>query len=156
MPLSPSQLAAGLQASYSLRDRGIPEAGIKPVSFTANPQLHVEVIGCAVLSADNPGAIPVTESASREGGVLPDFEALRAERNARHDAWVQQMRAEGWTVSGICAHNSPDACYCACPDGPCEHTWDGKPWESEDGCSWSTTCSRCGEICMYHSMRVGP
>lgn len=86
----------------------------------------------------------------------PDFDALRFARNAEHAAFVEKMKAEGWNVAGCCMNNDPDACYCACPDGPCEHTWDGEPWESQDGCAWSTTCSRCGITSMSHSMRVGP
>ena len=82
-----------------------------------------------------------------------DFEALRSARNAKHEAAMQKLKVEGWNVSG-CMHNDPSACYCACPDGPCEHTWDGKPYESEG--LWSTTCSRCGVTSFSHSMRVGP
>lgn len=85
---------------------------------------------------------------------VPDFEALRAERNAAHEAWVQKMQAEGWNITG-CGHD-PNACYCDCPDGPCEHSWDGEPWESADGGAWSVTCSRCGQTSMSHSMRTGP
>lgn len=83
-----------------------------------------------------------------------DFDALRSARNAAHEEWVKKMEAEGWKVGGC--HHDPNACYCACPEGPCEHKWDGKPWESEDGCAWSTTCSRCGTTSMSPSMRVMP
>lgn len=86
---------------------------------------------------------------------MTDFEALRAERNARIDEFVSNMRARGYEV-GHCAFRDKEACYCACPDGPCEHSWDGKPYESADGCAWSTTCSRCGISSMSHSLRVGP
>lgn len=85
----------------------------------------------------------------------PDFEALRAQRNAQLDAFAEKLRAEGWEVSGCCLHDK-SACYCACPDGPCEHTWDGKPYESEDGGVWSMTCSRCGTTSMSHSLRTMP
>lgn len=87
----------------------------------------------------------------------PDFEALRAERNRKRREKEAEWEAEGYTVLGRgCAHNADDACYCDCPDGPCEHTWDGKTWTSADGLSMSVTCSRCGITSLSHSMRTGP
>lgn len=86
----------------------------------------------------------------------PDFEALRAKRNASIANEGKRLAAElGLDGPLFCSHD-PNACYCACPDGPCEHKWDGEPWESTDGCAWSVTCSRCGETSMSHSMRTGP
>lgn len=90
--------------------------------------------------------------------TAPDFDALRAERNAKHAEWVAAMQAEGWSV-GHCAQRDNDACYCTCGvegGGLCEHRWDGEPWASSDGCEWSVTCSRCGTTAMSHSLRVGP
>ena len=85
-----------------------------------------------------------------------DFEALRAERNAKRRAWEAKMRAEGWEVAK-CNLRADSACYCACgTGGPCEHDWDGKPYESDDGCTWSATCSRCGITAMSHSLRNCP
>lgn len=90
-------------------------------------------------------------------GPEPDFEALRAERNRKRREQEAQWEAEGYTILGKgCAYHADDACYCDCPDGPCEHKWDGKTWESEDKCAMSVTCSRCGMTSMSHSMRVGP
>jgi len=87
----------------------------------------------------------------------PDFEALRAERNTARDAWVEKMRAEGWELASFCTNNANDACYCACGSGgPCEHTWDGQPYQSQDGSMYSTTCSRCGMTAMSHSLRNCP
>ena len=43
-------------------------------------------------------------------------------------------------------------CYCACPDGPCQHTWDGPEYTEDNGCMSSTTCSRCGAVAFYHDM----
>ena len=89
--------------------------------------------------------------------TTPDFVALRAERNAKRRAFEAKMRSEGYTMmGGGCSLGADDACYCACPDGPCEHDNKGDPYESEDGCAWSTTCSRCGSVSMYHDMRVMP
>ena len=86
----------------------------------------------------------------------PNFEKLRAERDAEIDAFVEKMRADGWEV-GQCALRDKSACYCDCINGgPCEHKWDGEPWQSADGCGWSTTCSRCGITAMGHSLRTAP
>lgn len=85
----------------------------------------------------------------------PDFAALRAARNAERKKFEDEMRKEGWNIVHACAHNIDDACYCACASGgPCEHTWDGAPYESEDGCTYSATCSRCGTTAISHSLRV--
>lgn len=84
----------------------------------------------------------------------PDFDALRAERNAKHEAWVKQMQSEGWQIA---SHYDRYACYCACGNGgPCEHKFDGEPYESKDGSLWSATCSRCGMTAYSHSMRFMP
>ena len=48
------------------------------------------------------------------------------------------------------------ACYCDCPDGPCQHIWDGPDKEFDDGHGVSCTCSRCGALAFYHDMRVLP
>lgn len=84
----------------------------------------------------------------------PDFEALRAERNAKRRAWEAKMVAEGWQAAHHCALSREDACYCACPDGPCEHTWDGEPYQSDK--LSSAICSRCGALAFSHGMRVMP
>ena len=85
-----------------------------------------------------------------------DFDALREERNKRVLAHHEKI-AEEWGVplQSLRSTFNPNACYCSCPS-VCEHTWDGEPWESEDGCGWSTTCSRCGCTSMSHDMRVLP
>lgn len=86
--------------------------------------------------------------------TLPDFDALRAERNARHDDFVKEMNADGWTLAYPYDYN---ACYCACgTGGPCEHVWDGPDFTSEDGCLVSATCGRCGMTAYSHSLRNGP
>lgn len=85
----------------------------------------------------------------------PDFERLRAERDAsllkKRQKWADK---HGVSVDAIHMHVSPGRCYCDCAQGgPCEHKWDGKPYES-DGL-WSTTCSLCGTTSFSHSMRIG-
>jgi hypothetical protein len=50
-------------------------------------------------------------------------------------------------------------CVCKCPDGPCDHVWDGEGVEGEEpggGYFSSVTCSRCGITSMSHSQWVGP
>lgn len=88
----------------------------------------------------------------------PDFDALRAERNAAHLEFMKSLAAElGATVDEPLRSNfDPDACYCACPTGPCEHDWSGPIWTSDDGCGMSTTCARCGCTAMSHSLRTAP
>lgn len=84
----------------------------------------------------------------------PNFEKLRAERDAAIDAFAGKMRADGWEV-GQCALRDKSACYCDCINGgPCEHDTDGVPYESDDGLTWSATCSRCGMTAMSHSLRL--
>lgn len=50
----------------------------------------------------------------------------------------------------------PVRCACACPDGPCDHLFNGEWMEWDDGRMASATCSRCGLTAMSHSMSVGP
>ena len=84
----------------------------------------------------------------------PDFEALRAERNAQHDAFVEEMRAQGWQMQ---REYNRDACYCACgTSGPCEHGWAGETYESKDGSLVSATCARCGMTAFSHDLRNMP
>ena len=87
-----------------------------------------------------------------------DFDALRAKRTASVMAVMQKLADEcGVTAESLHSNYNANACYCACgTGGPCEHAWDGEPWESEDGLAWSSTCSRCGCASMSHDMRVGP
>lgn len=71
----------------------------------------------------------------------------------------------GWDRAGVLTHSShAGKCYCACPEGPCQHVWDGpdRPLGLEEGedesqaCGWSVTCSRCGTDAMSHDMRCMP
>jgi len=47
-------------------------------------------------------------------------------------------------------------CRCGCPDGPCEHVWDGAMVELDEWRCVSVTCSRCGITAVSHSLWVGP
>lgn len=51
----------------------------------------------------------------------------------------------------VCGPSS-SRCECQCPDGPCEHQWDG-PWH-EDGQTATVTCSRCTALRIDHDMWV--
>ncbi len=86
----------------------------------------------------------------------PDFEKLRAERNASVQEMIDAIAKErGWDPSKIQSSHNPDACYCACAEGgPCEHDFQG--WRNfEDGSGGETVCKRCGMGAMSHSMRTG-
>ena len=86
----------------------------------------------------------------------PDFAALRAERDAAIQRELQVMAAEwGVPLQSLRFTFDPAACYCDCvAGGPCEHKWDGKPYESHG--LWTTTCSRCGTTAFSHSMWTAP
>jgi len=89
--------------------------------------------------------------------MTPDFDALRAERNSRIDKFLEQVVAEGWRLVRPIRPIDYDACYCACgTGGPCEHDWTGPWFTSEDGCTGSATCARCGMMAFSHSLRNGP
>lgn len=86
-----------------------------------------------------------------------DFDALRAERNRLALENLRKLADELGCEFGDMQHNfNPHACYCACPNGPCEHRWDGEGYESDEGRVWSATCSRCGMTAMSHDQRVMP
>jgi hypothetical protein len=86
----------------------------------------------------------------------PDFEALRAERNAAMEAAIQATCIEhGCDRSKVRTTFNPHACYCACPDGPCEHDFQGFR-AFEDGRGGEAVCTRCGMGAMSHSIRCWP
>lgn len=88
--------------------------------------------------------------------AAPDFAALRAERNRRVQELHQRLADEhGVPMGALHTTHDPNACYCACSaGGPCEHRWDGEPYES--GILSTKTCSRCGLTAFSHSMRTAP
>lgn len=51
---------------------------------------------------------------------------------------------------------SSDKCWCHCPDGPCEHIWDGPVIYRDEGRTGSVTCSRCGKAQIDHDIWVLP
>lgn len=86
----------------------------------------------------------------------PDFAALRAKRDAAIQRQMQVMADEwGVPLQRLLTSHNTRGCYCACTTGgPCEHDWDGEPYES-DGL-WTTTCSKCGATAFSHSMKTAP
>lgn len=84
----------------------------------------------------------------------PDFDALRKERDEALRKLVDAVcEKHGWNRSEVTYSASPSGCYCACPDGPCEHEFGG--WrEFEDGSGGEQFCPKCGTGSMSHSMRM--
>lgn len=82
-----------------------------------------------------------------------EFEELKLQRAAAIDSVLQAVAKQwGCDPADLRAHDcDAGQCYCACPDGPCQHVWNG-PEHSED-CMSSVTCSRCGTPAIYHDMR---
>jgi hypothetical protein len=90
-----------------------------------------------------------------------EFEELKRKRDESIAAWVAALCKEhGWDPNVVQTHVSHNsACYCACPDGPCQHIWNGPEYTEESeggGFMSSVTCARCGTPAIYHDMRCGP
>lgn len=88
-----------------------------------------------------------------------EFDALKKRRDdALQQIFEGVCKKEGLDPKETMFHASHSGgCYCACPDGPCQHIWDGPdgPEHTEEYMS-SATCSRCGTVAMYHDMRCAP
>jgi hypothetical protein len=87
----------------------------------------------------------------------PDFEALKRQRDTNLRQVVEAIAENnGWPVEEIMVHmHGGNGCYCACPDGPCEHEFQG--WrEFEDGNGGERVCKLCGLGAMMHDIRCGP
>lgn len=90
-----------------------------------------------------------------------EFDDLKRKRDDSISASIAKICAEqGWDPVAAHVHISgAGPCYCACPDGPCQHIWDGPEYTEElegGGLMSSVTCSRCGTPAIYHDMRFGP
>lgn len=90
-----------------------------------------------------------------------EFAELKRKRDEAIETIAQCVAKRlGVDRKDVCFHASgADNCYCDCPDGPCQHVWDGPEYveESEGGGYMSSvTCSRCGMPAIYHDMRCGP
>lgn len=99
---------------------------------------------------------------SKDMGVMKErptdaeFEELKRKRDAAISEVVRTVcQQHGWDPEKASYHASnTDGCYCACPDGPCQHVWDGP--EYRDDTMMSGTYSRCGAIHAFHDMRTMP
>lgn len=85
-----------------------------------------------------------------------EFEELKRKRDkALADVVSRVCKEQGWEEKKVHVHASGAGdCYCACPDGPCQHVWDGPDLDS--GSVISATCSRCGLSAFSHDMRCAP
>lgn len=90
-----------------------------------------------------------------------EFDELKRKRDESVAASVAAVCKEHGRDSAevkVHAHGC-GGCYCACPDGPCQHVWDGPEYTEEPeggGFMSSVTCSRCGTPAIYHDMRCAP
>ncbi len=104
--------------------------------------------------APNP---PKSHATPRLKIETPDFAAVRAKSDAALREAVDSVARE-WGVSPdtMQVHVSGRGrCYCACPDGPCEHEFAG--WRAfDDGLGGEQVCAKCGMGAMSHSLRTGP
>lgn len=82
-----------------------------------------------------------------------EFEELKRKRDEAVRATViATCEKMGWDPSKTSFHASHmHGCYCACPDGPCQHKWDGPTVEEEN--MVDTTCSLCGASAFSHDLR---
>ena len=87
-----------------------------------------------------------------------EFEELKSKRDEAVSKMVESIcKKQGWDPNTVTSHVSHSyGCYCACPDGPCQHLWDGPEYVSDDECMMSVTCSLCGAVAAYHDMRCAP
>lgn len=85
-----------------------------------------------------------------------EFTELKRKRDEAVRAAVEAIcKEKGWDPAKASFHcSSMTDCYCDCPDGPCQHIWNG-PEYRESGMS-SVTCSRCKMPAIHHDLRCGP
>lgn len=84
-----------------------------------------------------------------------EFEELKRLRDQSILRMVQGIAAElGCDPSEMTVHAcATDGCYCDCPEGPCQHEFEG--WrEFDDGRGGERACKRCGMGAMQHSLRT--
>lgn len=87
----------------------------------------------------------------REEPSKEEIAAYETETEARFNEVVASLN-KGIVPPGVmvCGPGTFGQCKCNCPDGPCEHIWDGEVVE-EDGMS-TATCSRCDKWQINHDM----
>ena len=93
-----------------------------------------------------------------------EFDELKRQRARNIEKFIRDFRERmGWPLTELHAHVSygggTDDCYCACPDGPCQHEFEGWRDITDDNdvvCGGETVCKRCGMGAMAHSLRTAP
>jgi hypothetical protein len=132
-------IAAGIRFAEPDRKGGVVDAGARTGTFDE------------MIADIGPVAPP-----HRPRPTDAEFDELKRQRDAAMEATVARVCAEhGLDRGEMLFHAShAGACCCACPDGPCQHVWDGP--DHEEDCLVSATCSRCGTVAAYHDMRVMP
>lgn len=85
----------------------------------------------------------------------PDFAELRRQRDEARAETIKRLCEEHGIEPSAIHLSGGQGCYCACPDGPCEHEWGG--WqEFDEGRGGEQVCQLCGMGAMHHSLRTGP
>ena len=85
--------------------------------------------------------------------IQPDFEELRRKRNEDIKEIINSFaRSQGVDPSEVKSTFNFDVCYCACPEGICEHEFIREPEQKE----YDSKCKRCGLSEMSHDLRVAP
>ena len=100
----------------------------------------------------------------RNGLTDADFAELSRQRDENLSRVIDAVCDQhGWDRTKVGVHVSgghSDTCYCACPDGPCQHDWTGPLHDildSEDRpCGSEVSCARCGMGAMSHDFRFMP
>lgn len=87
---------------------------------------------------------------------MADFESLREQRNKEVQESTERLATRlGVPADSLLTNFDPASCYCDCANGgPCEHKWDGEPYESDDDGAFvsSATCSLCGCVALNHDL----
>lgn len=94
----------------------------------------------------------------RQGLSDADFDELKRKRDESIRSVVDAFcEKHGWdrNKATVPSHDLGATCYCACPDGPCQHEFEG--WrEFDDGHGGEKVCKRCGLGAMSHDLRFMP
>lgn len=100
----------------------------------------------------------------RQGLTDADFNRMKAERDAALTAMAERVARDhlGWDGKEPIHYHASGAsgCYCACPDGPCQHQFEG--WreitadDDETVVGGETVCKHCGLGAMSHDLTFMP
>jgi len=75
-------------------------------------------------------------------------------RKAEARPWELRLDTEDSLQVHVCRGPSSQMCRCQCPQGPCEHQWDGPVvWEGDVE---SVACSKCGMTRRSHDLWTMP